>query len=119
MSVKTSSVSERVGVYLYLTSIKGYTQKGKRDMNHKRLYVGDLPKSATEGQIKSLFTEVGSVDSIALMHNASIQRFAFVEMSTPEAAREAVKRYNGYDLDGSRLIVYAVPPKSRPREVVR
>ncbi len=88
-------------------------------MNHKRLYVGDLPKGATEGQIKNLFTEVGSVDSIALMHNASTQRFAFVEMSTPEAAREAVKRYNGYDLDGSRLIVYAVPPKSRPREVVR
>ena len=88
-------------------------------MNHKRLYVGDLPTSVTETQLHHLFTEVGGVESINLMSNSTIHSFAFVEMASPEDAREAIKRYNGYDLAGSRLIVYAVPPKSRPREAVR
>ena len=88
-------------------------------MNHKRLYVGDLPANVTEGQLQGLFTEVGGVESVNLVRNSSIQTFAFVEMASPEAAREAIKRYNGYDLSGARLIVYAVPPKSRPREAMR
>jgi RNA recognition motif-containing protein len=88
-------------------------------MNHKRLYVGDLPASVTENQLHNLFDGVGSVESINLMRNSAIHSFAFVEMASPEAAREAIKRFNGYDMQGSRLIVYAVPPKSRPREAVR
>ena len=88
-------------------------------MNHKRLYVGDLPASATEGQLHSLFGEVGSVESVSLIHNSAVQTFAFIEMTSPEAAREAIKRFNGYSFEGCRLIVYAVPPKSRPREAVR
>jgi RNA recognition motif-containing protein len=88
-------------------------------MNHKRLYVGDLPASVTEGELQRLFSQVGQVESLSLMRNSSVQTFAFIEMVTPESAREAVKRFNGYDFSGSRLIVYAVPPKSRPREVAR
>ncbi len=88
-------------------------------MNHKRLYVGDLASNVTEGVLRTLFDEVGGVEAINLMSNSSLNSFAFVEMESPEAAREAIKRYNGYDLSGSRLIVYAVPPKSRPREIAR
>ena len=88
-------------------------------MNHKRLYVGDLPAAVTETQLQGLFNEVGAVESINLMQNSAVQAFAFIEMGSPEDAREAIRRYNGYDLDGSRLIVYAVPPRSRPREAVR
>jgi len=88
-------------------------------MNHKRLYVGDLASDVTEGVLRTLFDEVGGVEAINLMSNSSLNSFAFVEMESPEAAREAIKRYNGYDLSGSRLIVYAVPPKSRPREIAR
>jgi RNA recognition motif-containing protein len=88
-------------------------------MNHKRLYVGDLPANITEGQLQSLFGEVGEIESVNLMRNSSVQTFAFVEMVSPEAARDAIRRFNGYDISGSRLIVYAVPPRSRPREVAR
>ncbi len=88
-------------------------------MNHKRLYVGDLPASVTEGQLQILFGEAGSVESVSLMRNSTVQTFAFVEMASPEAAREAIRRFNGQDFEGTRLIVYAVPPKSRPREAVR
>jgi RNA recognition motif-containing protein len=86
-------------------------------MNHKRIYVGDLAHSVTEDILKELLSEVGEVESIALKPGQSehVQGFALVEMTTPEAARDAVRRFNGYDLDGRRLIVYTVPPKSRPR----
>jgi RNA recognition motif-containing protein len=45
--------------------------------------------------------------------------FAFVEMAEPEAARLAAQRLNGRTLYGSRLIVYTVPPRSRPRTAPR
>jgi RNA recognition motif-containing protein len=87
-------------------------------MNHKRLYIGDLAPEVTENDLETLFGEVGSVESIKLMRSTrgTSRGFAFMEMATPEAARDAIKRFNGYDLKGYRLIVYAVPPQSRPRE---
>jgi RNA recognition motif-containing protein len=90
-------------------------------MNHKRLYIGDLAPDVTENDLRELFAEAGEVESIKMMQrqNGMSQGFAFVEMATPEAAREAIRRFNGYDLSGYRLIVYTVPPQSRPREVTR
>jgi len=87
-------------------------------MNHKRLYIGDLAPEVTENDLETLFGEVGSVESIKLMRSTrgTSRGFAFMEMATPEAARDAIKRFNGFDLKGYRLIVYAVPPQSRPRE---
>jgi RNA recognition motif-containing protein len=87
-------------------------------MNHKRLYVGDLAPDITEHDLEILFGEIGTVESISLKRarNAASQSFAFIEMATPDAAKEAIKRFNGFDLSGFRLIVYTVPPQSRPRE---
>jgi hypothetical protein len=36
-------------------------------------------------------------------------------MASAEGASQAIQRYNGYNLDGSKLIVYGVPPRSQPR----
>jgi RNA recognition motif-containing protein len=87
-------------------------------MNHKRLYIGDLAPSVTEDDLRELFSEAGNVESINLIRSRTgvTQSFAFIEMATPEAAKEAIRRFNGYDLSGFRLIVYTVPPQSRPRE---
>ncbi len=87
-------------------------------MNHKRLYVGDLAPDVTENDLETLFSEIGTVESVSLKRarNTASQSFAFIEMATPDAAKEAIKRFNGYDLSGFRLIVYTVPPQSRPRE---
>jgi RNA recognition motif-containing protein len=86
-------------------------------MNHKRLYVGDLAPEVTEDELQRLFDQAGNVESIKLVasRNNFSQAFAFIEMATPEAAREAIRRFNGYELAGYRLIVYTVPPQSRPR----
>jgi RNA recognition motif-containing protein len=90
-------------------------------MNHKRLYVGDLAPDVTEEVLQQLFSEVGPVESVSLMRrsNSVSQGFAFIEMASPEAARDAIRRFNGYELSGFRLIVYTVPPKSRPRDNTR
>ncbi|PJF36611.1 MAG: RNA-binding protein [Candidatus Thermofonsia Clade 1 bacterium] len=90
-------------------------------MNHKRLYVGDLPAEVTEEHLTELFAEIGNVESINLVRSArqGLHGFAFVEMSEPEAARLAAQRLNGRTLCGSRLIVYTVPPRSRPRTAPR
>jgi len=81
-------------------------------MGHTRLYIGDLSPKTSKEQIQALFTEAGKVMAISRVPHAT---FAFVEMSTAAEAKQAVERYNGYDLDGSRLIVYAVPPHSQAR----
>jgi RNA recognition motif-containing protein len=86
-------------------------------MNHKRLYVGDLAPDVTEEDLHDLFSELGNIEAVQLMRNANHQLhgFAFIEMASSEAARDAVRQLNGHSLKGGRLIVYTVPPKSKPR----
>ena len=74
----------------------------------RRLYVGNLPYSATEDQLTEMFSRAGKVDSVRVMTDRDTGRprgFAFVEMSTDEEAREAVAAFDGADLDGRRLRV--------------
>jgi RNA recognition motif-containing protein len=87
-------------------------------MKHKRLYVGDLPSETTDAMLTTLFSEVGEIESITLQNTSPVQTFAFIEMVSPEAAKEAVRLFNGFVLEGRRLIVHTVPPKSRPRSAV-
>jgi polyadenylate-binding protein len=90
-------------------------------MNHKRIYVGDIAPAVTETDLTTLFEELGPIESVNLVRNPNhgLHAYAFVEMESPEAARAAVQKLNGHTLAGSRLIVYTVPPKSRPRPQVR
>jgi RNA recognition motif-containing protein len=81
-------------------------------MNHTRLYVGDLAPNITEQQLHDLFGTAGEVVGVDL---APSSRFAFVEMASALEARQAIDQYNGYNLAGSKLIVYSVPPRSHPR----
>jgi RNA recognition motif-containing protein len=81
-------------------------------MNHTRLYVGDLASTITEQQLHELFEKVGQVIGV---HRAPASSFAFVEMASALDAQQAIERYNGYALAGSKLIVYSMPPRSHPR----
>ena len=81
----------------------------------KKLYVGNLSYSTTEDQIRQLFAQTGEVDSVSLITDRETGRakgFGFVEMSTEEAASEAIKRFNGYTIDNRALTVN----EARPRE---
>ncbi len=80
-----------------------------------KLYVGNLSYDTTEDTLRSLFTEFGQVESVRLITDRYTGRskgFAFVEMSTEEAAQEAIGALNGKQVDEREIKVDKA--KSRP-----
>ncbi len=76
-------------------------------MAHK-LFVGSLAFSTSSERLRELFAEAGAVESAEVVMDRDTGRsrgFAFVEMATAEEATQAVKRFNGHDLDGRQLKV--------------
>jgi len=74
----------------------------------KRVFVGNLPFSATEDQLRELFSQHGEVSSAEIVKDKFTERsrgFAFVEMATDEAAAAAVAALNQYQMDGRPLTV--------------
>ena len=79
-----------------------------------KLYVGNLPFEVTEGDLKELFAEVGSVDSVAIIQDkfsGQSRGFGFVEMGTDEEAEAAIQRFDGTDLKGRTLKVNEARPQ--------
>ena len=80
----------------------------------RKLYVGNLPYEIGEAQLQDLFGQVGQVDSVRVMRDMATGRargFAFVEMSTEEAAQKAVTELNATQLGGRSLTVNEARPK--------
>jgi len=80
-----------------------------------KLYVGNLPSSANEDTVRAMFTEYGTVQSLALINDRETgtpRGFGFVEMSTSDAAR-AVQSLNGKDVDGRALKVNEAQDRGR------
>ena len=84
----------------------------------RKLYVGNLPYSATEQSIREAFSKAGTVDSVSLITDRDTGQprgFGFVEMSQADAAR-SIQSLNGYQMDGRSLKVNEAQAKSdRPR----
>jgi RNA recognition motif-containing protein len=73
----------------------------------KKLYVGNLPFSATEVEVNELFSKHGTVHSVALINDRETGRprgFGFVEMEE-SAAQAAVQGLNGYSMNDRELRV--------------
>jgi len=80
----------------------------------RRLYVGNLPYSATEDQLTELFSRAGKVDSVRVMRDMATGRargFAFVEMSSDEEAQKAISEFHEQQMDGRALVVNEARPK--------
>jgi len=80
----------------------------------RRLYVGNLPYSATEDQLTDLFGRAGKVDTVRVMRDMATGRargFAFVEMSTDEEAQKAIAEFHEQQMDGRALVVNEARPK--------
>lgn len=74
----------------------------------RKLFVGNLPFTATEAELRELFSSVGTCESVALMTDRMTGRargFGFVEMSSEDEAKKAVAQLDGRDLQGRRLNV--------------
>lgn len=74
-----------------------------------RLYVGNLPFTADEGQIRDLFAGSGrTVTEVKLVTDRDTGRprgFGFVEMGSNEDADAAIRDLNGHDFGGRALTV--------------
>ncbi len=73
----------------------------------KKIYVGNLPFSATDDDVSQLFSQHGTVHSVALINDRETGRprgFGFVEMDDNEA-QAAISALNGYDMGGRNLRV--------------
>jgi RNA recognition motif-containing protein len=80
-----------------------------------KIYVGNLPFTANEAQVRDLFAEHGTVESVALINDRETGRprgFGFVEMPRADAAR-AIQSLNGKDMGGRPLRVNEA--QERPR----
>jgi RNA recognition motif-containing protein len=85
----------------------------------KNLYVGNLPHSTTEAELRNIFEAHGAVEKITLMTDRETGRsrgFGFVEMTDASAADKAMAALNGTDLGGRPLTINEAKPKTdRPR----
>ena len=81
----------------------------------KSIYVGNLSFNSSEGALRAMFEEFGTVGrvSIATDRDTGDQRgFAFVEMSVDAEGQRAIEVLNGRELNGRALTVNEARPKT-------
>jgi cold-inducible RNA-binding protein len=79
-----------------------------------KLYVGNLSFGTMEDDLQRLFSQVGSIESIAMVTDRDTGRsrgFAFVEMSSKSEGEAAITKFNGSELDGRSLTVSEAKPR--------
>ena len=82
----------------------------------RKLYVGNLPFSATEETILSKFADSGTVESVKLITDRDTGRskgFGFIEMSSEAEARAAIDSLNDTDFNGRPLRVNEAKPQKK------
>src|SRR5260221_2981065 len=89
---------------------------GRRSRSVKKLYVGNLPFSATEDSLHEFFTQAGinpsAVNLIRDRFTGQSRGFAFVEISNDEEADRAVNTMNGQNFGGRNLVVNEARPQT-------
>ena len=86
----------------------------------QKIYVGNLPYSASDADLQQNFSAFGDVVSAAVMTDRDTGRskgFGFVEMSSPAQAQAAIEGLNGQSVSGRALVVNLARPRddSGPR----
>ena len=81
----------------------------------KKLFVGNIPHSTTEAELRTLFAAHGAVEQVSVVTDRDTGRsrgFAFVEMTDSEEAEKAIAALNGKELGGRALNVNEAKPKT-------
>ena len=79
------------------------------------IYVGNLPYSVTDADLRTTFSQFGDVSEVNLITDrftGESKGFGFVEMSNNSQADAAIKGLNGTDLKGRTITVNQAKPKS-------
>ena len=86
----------------------------------KKLFVGSLPYSTTEEELKEHFAGAGEIESAIIIIDKITGRskgFGFVEYVTEDEAKKAIEMFNDKEFGGRALIVNeARPMRERPQE---
>lgn len=80
----------------------------------KKLYIGKLPYSVNDGELRELFEAYGPVSSAKVIIDnmtGKSRGFGFVEIDSDENADRAIAEMNGKDVDGMKLIVNEARPQ--------
>ena len=80
-----------------------------------KLFIGNLPFSATEQSVRALFEPHGAIESLALINDRETghpRGFGFIEMSNADASK-AMQALNGKDFEGRALKVNEAQAKER------
>lgn len=79
----------------------------------KKLYVGGLPYTTTDDELRSHFAQAGAVESATIIMDKMTGRskgFGFVEMTSDDEAQKAIEMFNGTDFGGRKLTVNEARP---------
>jgi len=79
-----------------------------------KIYVGNLPFSATEDELKQLFSQAGTVTSVNIItdrYSGQPRGFGFVEMSNQEEMQAAIVKFNEYQMGDRALRVNIAKPR--------
>ncbi len=82
----------------------------------KKLYVGGLPYSTTDDELRNAFAQAGSVESATIIIDKMTGRskgFGFVEMSSDEEAQKAIELWDNKDFGGRTLKVNEARPMEK------
>src|ERR1700757_143138 len=89
---------------------------GRRSRQVKKLYIGNLPFSATEDQLHEWFSQIGvtpsGVNLIRDRFTGQSRGFAFVEVTNDEDADRAINSLNGQNFGGRNLVVNEARPQA-------
>ena len=80
----------------------------------RKLYVGNLPYSATESALSEKFSECGTVESVKVITDRDTghsKGFGFIEMGSDSEAEAAIAKFNGVDYEGRAMRVNEAKPQ--------
>jgi cold-inducible RNA-binding protein len=79
-----------------------------------KLYVGNMTYNTTEDELRSMFTEAGSVISVDVIKDrdtGTAKGFAFITMGSQADAAKAISMFNGKEVSGRPLTVNTAKPR--------
>jgi cold-inducible RNA-binding protein len=79
-----------------------------------KLYVGNLSFDTSSNELRTLFAQAGTVESVSLIEDRETGRsrgFGFVEMSSSEEGVTAIQKFDGQEVGGRALRVNAAKPR--------
>jgi len=90
-------------------------RKFQKEETLKNIFVGNLSFGATEGSLRSLFEQYGTIDRVSIVTDrdtGQARGFGFVEMANDAEGERAIAELNGRELDGRAINVNEARPKA-------